>query len=456
MMDSGWDFLFSGATVKQQCVLYITKDKDKLLVFEQPDPRWSQTQVIKGALEVGETPLQAATRILQSETGLILEFPCLLESQIWTFSWEGETNTELVHYVWFQATPETPEAWTTNGSSNEFDQPRTYKHQFVPLENIKLEWEMAVGLPKLLEAINPITEVTRQEINVWHGETQLESCAYPISRDRVVCYITRNRKEILVFEHETRYSDAGVQVVAGGMETGETVERAALREVLEESGLALSNPIPLSNAVMHRFMDKIGDDYHRWHFVWLEANDAPDAWQHTISGGEEDTGMIFFQRFAPLEHSGLHWKMDVMIPRLLELLKCRDVAVNYITRNNEILMLEGHPWGGIQVVAGGVDAGETPAQAAVREALEEAGLRLEHPKLLGTQEWHGKSGDTVFHEFRHYHQFSVTEPRDSWEHVVSAGEVDAGFVFKHQFVKLEEAHLDYELDVFLGDLKGDD
>ncbi len=225
-----------------------------------------------------------------------------------------------------------------------------------------------------MSEINPIAEIMRQELYSWHGETMLEPCKYPISRDRVVCYITRNRKEILVFQHEPKYSDAGVQVVAGGINAGESIERAAIREVLEESGLALLTPIPLGNAVMHRFMDKIGDDYQRWHFVWLEANHAPDAWEHTVSGGEEDTGLVFFQRFVPLEHHGLHFKMDAMIPRLLEALKCRSVAVNYITRNNEILMLEGHPWGGIQVVAGGVDDGETPAEAAIREALEEAGL----------------------------------------------------------------------------------
>ncbi len=120
-----------------------------------------------------------------------------------------------------------------------------------------------------MSEINPIAEIMRQELYSWHGETMLEPCKYPISRDRVVCYITRNRKEILVFQHEPKYSDAGVQVVAGGINAGESIERAAIREVLEESGLALLTPIPLGNAVMHRFMDKIGDDYQRWHFVWL-------------------------------------------------------------------------------------------------------------------------------------------------------------------------------------------
>ena len=447
--------------MKQQCILYITRNINELLVFNQPDPRWSQTQVIKGVLEFSETPIQAASRILKSETGLKLEYPILLESSEWSFSWEGELSAELVHYVGIQVPPETLDAWAFSGSSGEFDQPRTYQHHFVKLEDAKLEWEMAVGLPKFLEvlaaqgAIYPITEVKRQEIFSWSGETLLEPCAYPITRDRVVCYVTRGRNEILVFEHEAKDADAGIQVVAGGVDAGETVNQAALRELLEESGLALSNPIPLGNAVMKCFIQNKGDDYQRWHFVWLEAEiDTPDFWTHTVTSGELDEGMIFSHRFVSLEQHNLNWKLDAMIPRLLEILKCRNVAVNYITRKDEILILEGHPWGGIQVVAGGIDDGETLEQATTREALEEAGLKLEQPKYLGIQEWHGKNGAKEFHEFRHYYQFEITDARDSWEHVVSAGEVDVGYIFKHKFVKLEDAKLDYGLDIFLAELKG--
>ena len=447
--------------MKQQCVLYISRNKHELLVFDQANLCWSQTQVIKGVLENVETPLQAATRILQSETGLTLQQPVLLESREWSFSWEGKTNTELVHYVWLQAPLEIPDAWEFSGSSNEFDQPRRYQHKFVKLEDVKLEWEMAVGLPKFLEvlaaqsAIYPITEVKRQEIFSWSGETLLEPRAYPITRDRVVCYVTRGRNEILVFEHEAKDADAGIQVVAGGVDAGETVNQAALRELLEESGLALSNPTPLGNAVMKCFIQNKGDNYQRWHFVWLEAGiQTPDSWAHTVSSGELDEGLIFSHRFVSLEQHALSWQMDIMIPRLLEILKCRNVAVNYITRKDEILILEGHPWGGIQVVAGGIDDGETPEQAAIREALEEAGLTLEQPKFLGIQEWHGKNGAKEFHEFRHYYQFEITDARDFWEHTVSAGEVDVGYVFKHKFVKLEDAKLDYGLDIFLAELKG--
>ena len=58
-------------------------------------------------------------------------------------------------------------------------------------------------------------------------------------RRRVACYVVREGiagPELLVFDH-VDVPDAGTQVPAGGMEPGESVEEAALREVAEETGL---------------------------------------------------------------------------------------------------------------------------------------------------------------------------------------------------------------------------
>jgi 8-oxo-dGTP pyrophosphatase MutT (NUDIX family) len=279
-------FCYQGEGVKQQCVLYITKDK-RLLAFEQPDPRWSQTQVIKAALEPFETPLQAASRILQLESGLTLGHPILLDSQIWEFSWEGELSAELVHYVWFQAPTETSEAWTINGSSNEFDQPRTYQHKFVPLENLKLEWEMALGLPKLFEAIS--------------------------ARERVVCYITRNRNKLLVFDHNDPHITPETQVVAGGIDDGETLAQAAIREVFEESGLKLEKPIFLGSELIQPPPGFTKPQL--WHYFWFETFETRDSWDHTVTGGGE-AGEIYQQHFVKLENAKLAWKLDLMLERL--------------------------------------------------------------------------------------------------------------------------------------------
>ncbi|WP_240203208.1 NUDIX domain-containing protein [Streptomyces actuosus] len=58
------------------------------------------------------------------------------------------------------------------------------------------------------------------------------------ARVRVAVCVTRTAPcgtELLVFEHRD-HADAGVQVPAGGVEAGELLGRAALREVEEETG----------------------------------------------------------------------------------------------------------------------------------------------------------------------------------------------------------------------------
>jgi 8-oxo-dGTP diphosphatase len=417
--------LYQGETVKQQCVLYITNQK-QLLVFSQPDPRWSTMQVVKGALEHGETPLDAASRILQSETGLSLEYPVLLESQVWEFSWEGETNAELVHYVWFQASSQTLQAWTHHGSSNEFDQTRSYQHQFLPLEDVKLEWEMAVGLPKLLEALT--------------------------ARTRVLAYITRNRSEILVFKRDASYPDAGVQVPGGGLEPNETLEAGALREAFEETGLRISGKPEFIGTRIRQ--SQLNGPQHE-HYFWLEADPStPDAWTHNVSAGELDKGMNFHHEFVPLEQPGIDWELDWFLPQLKKRISSRERVVCYIIRNRQELLIFDHTdpqlSQGAQVVAGGVDDGETLAQAATREVFEESGLKLSKPVFLGSeliQPPPGFTKDTNPHLW-HYFWFETSETRDSWNHVVTGGD-DAGEVYDQQFVKLEEVKLAWKLDLML-------
>ncbi len=419
-------FVYQGEAVKQQCVLYISKNKH-LLVFEQPNPRWPTMQVVKGALEVAETPLRAATRILQLETGLSLEHPVLLESQVWEFSWEGELSAELVHYVWFQVLTETPDAWTHQGSSNEFDQPRTYQHKFVPLENAKLEWEMAVGLPKLREAIS--------------------------ARTRVLAYITRNRVEILVFKHDASYPDAGVQVPGGGLEENETLELGIMREVHEETGLnPTGTPVFLGARV--RQSAQYGPQFE--HYFWLEADpNTSDAWTHNVSAGELDNGMNFQHEFMPLEQPGIDWEMDFFLLELKKRMASRERVVCYITRNREELLVFDHNDPHItpetQVVAGGVDDGESLQQAATREVLEESGLTLSNPVFLGSELIQPPQGHTN-QQLWHYFWFETIETRDAWNHTVTGGG-EAGEVYQQKFVKLENVKRAWKLDLMLERLK---
>lgn len=83
--------------------------------------------------------------------------------------------------------------------------------------------------------------------------------------------------EILAFEHPL----AGHQLVKGGIEGGESVEAAALRELTEESG------IESANVVRHLGDWSSGVDDQVWCFLLCApVQTLPDAWtHHTLDDG---------------------------------------------------------------------------------------------------------------------------------------------------------------------------
>ncbi len=96
-----------------------------------------------------------------------------------------------------------------------------------------------------------------------------------VLRQRVFCFITRNRHaELLVFTHRD-FPEAGVQVPGGGIEPGESPLDAALREAHEEAGLAhfLSARMILDEVVSDR-------QTHAYVCHLTAPDDTADAWEH--------------------------------------------------------------------------------------------------------------------------------------------------------------------------------
>ncbi|MCA0457785.1 MAG: NUDIX domain-containing protein [Chloroflexi bacterium] len=100
-----------------------------------------------------------------------------------------------------------------------------------------------------------------------------------IEKTKVLTYITRGSR-LLVFTHPTA-PEAGIQVPGGTVEPDELVEDAALREAIEETGLAglrLSAFLGQHSRDMSDF--GIPEIHHRYYFhIWCDE-DAPEYWQH--------------------------------------------------------------------------------------------------------------------------------------------------------------------------------
>ncbi|MFF9624249.1 NUDIX hydrolase [Streptomyces griseosporeus] len=95
------------------------------------------------------------------------------------------------------------------------------------------------------------------------------------------------------------------------------------------------------------------------------------------------------------------------------------ISAAIITDGNRVLMVrrrvkEGElSW---QFPAGGIEPGETPEEAAVRETLEETGLKVEAGRLIG-QRVHPKTGREM--------SYTACRVVDGEAHVADADELDA-------------------------------
>jgi 8-oxo-dGTP pyrophosphatase MutT (NUDIX family) len=118
--------------------------------------------------------------------------------------------------------------------------------------------------------------------------------------------------EVLAFRHPL----AGLQLVKGTREPGESVASGALREMREEAGVAADDPRVLctTNGMA---ADQI------WHFVLVSKGDLPDGWSFYCP---DDGGHLFeFFWWNLWEAPGAEWHpiferaLDTIVTHLVEL-----------------------------------------------------------------------------------------------------------------------------------------
>ncbi len=124
----------------------------------------------------------------------------------------------------------------------------------------------------------------------------------------------------------------------------------------------------------------------------------------------------------------------------------REKVLCFVVRASSLLVFEhvDVPEAGVQLPAGGVEAGETPAEAAVRELFEESGLQLSTPCHLRSYRWEAQLPERFTRQACHAYAF--TAPPDlplSWTHPAD------GHLFAFRWAALDVPGLDWDMDAAL-------
>jgi 8-oxo-dGTP pyrophosphatase MutT (NUDIX family) len=114
---------------------------------------------------------------------------------------------------------------------------------------------------------------------------------------RVVVYVTRG-DTLLVFAHRGD-PRPGIQVPAGHLEPGELPAAGAVREVMEETGVACRVVRELDVVDQHQLDGAL----RRNHFIHATTEDERELWTHVGTGGGLDDGVEFDCGFVELEHA---------------------------------------------------------------------------------------------------------------------------------------------------------
>lgn len=120
---------------------------------------------------------------------------------------------------------------------------------------------------------------------------------------KAVAYITRRKDskiQLLVFDHDPEFHDAGTQVPSGTVDPGENPKDTVKREVQEESGL--DNLKIECELDQYQFFGEHAKKFLCRHVFHITASGkAPDKWTHKVKGDGGDKGLNFHYYWIDLD-----------------------------------------------------------------------------------------------------------------------------------------------------------
>jgi 8-oxo-dGTP diphosphatase len=220
-------------------------------------------------------------------------------------------------------------------------------------------------------------------------------------RQRVAAYAVIVRgEEILLSRIAPEISETEKWTLpGGGIDFGEHPEEAIVREVYEETGLVCELGRPLWIGSAHRALDNgaqqelAASELHSVRIVydaWVPA-DAPEPRVVEVDGSTVDA------RWQPIAdvRSGVVPTVPMVLEALAHLrpaARQRVAAYALVVRDDRVLLTRNSARGprpGVWTLpGGGVDHGESPQDAVLREVREETGLDATVVDLVGVHDEH--------------------------------------------------------------------